>query len=59
MSHKRREYVYFVYDYDTYRVIGSYASFTRDTSAKMRDYLVRHGDIPQDAYVRTDKEAAL
>ncbi len=59
MKTKRREYVYFVFDYSTDKEIGSYASFTCDTSMKMREYLIKHGDIPNDAYVRTDREAAL
>ncbi len=52
MANKRKEFVYVVYDYDTDKEIGSFASFTKDTEQKMRDYLVKHGAIPNDAIVR-------
>lgn len=54
----RKESVYAVFDHETDREIGRYASWTRDTPAKMRDYLVRHGSIPNDAYVRSVEELA-
>jgi len=55
----RKEFVYVVFDNETDKEIGRYASWTHDTSMKMRDYLVKHGDIPYDAYVRTEAEAKL
>lgn len=53
---KRREFRYIVFDYDGEREIGAFSSFTLDTCAKMRNYLVKHGDIPNDALVRTEYE---
>ena len=54
---RRKEYVYIVFDYHGEKELGSFASFTMDTPAKMRDYLVRCGDIPNDALVRSAEEA--
>ena len=56
MKTKRREYVYIVFDYHGEKEIGSFSSCTMDTIQKMRDYLVKHGDIPNDAIVRTEHE---
>lgn len=52
----KKTFTYLVFDYESDKEIGSFTSFTHDTPAKMRDYLVKHGDIPNDAYVRTPEE---
>ena len=55
MKTKRREYVYIVFDYHGDKEIGSFSSWTHDTISKMRDYLVKYGDIPYDAIVRDER----